>query len=151
MAKNDIRPYEKGDFDDFGQFGLAAAYLRASQYGATDIPDVFANYFCDGVEVARAQIKAENPKYFAVLAGEGNTVIKSGYGKFIGSKKQDLIELATAFYFYTDEEGVVHRDESELLAVPDDELLAEPREMDHAQRASVDEVQQEVPVRHGVE
>jgi serine/threonine protein kinase len=103
--------------DQTGWIVIAGAWLQSSQFKKEYVPDMYAEYFCPRDELHFAQLAAKSRNYFATIEDDHGSVAE-GYGKFLDSKKQKLINNAITWYAITDEAGRPHFDVdlSEVIA-----------------------------------
>ena len=103
------RGYSLGKYlDTFQNVSMAHRYLRMCIGSNQSLADIFALYFSDtNAEIFKARKKANNVSYFPETK-DGKVV--PGYGNFLPTIKQRLINRAMALYYITDNIGDVHLD-----------------------------------------
>jgi len=129
MIANDM-PYNHGPpqmWEPRSQIAYGVMYLKqclGPSNSGRDVADAFANYFCSSEDINTARTRTNSVRYFPYI-GESTSglakgpTIRKGYGLFLPSHEQDVVNTATALYLITDNEGKVHFDKiPQLTRIP---------------------------------
>ena len=97
---------------DLTKIALGAQYLKLCLGPKRNVADVLADYISSKEVINTAIARTESISYFPRIVSEGEHGgrIEVGYRRFLPPAEQEFVDMATALYAITDEDGQVHWD-----------------------------------------
>ncbi len=99
------------DLEDQSAIAFGCMYLKQCLGPEHNVADVFASYFSSSEDINAAKVKTRSADYLPrEVVGEHSATIERGYHALLPPHERELINMATALYLITDEDGNIDFD-----------------------------------------